>query len=190
MTRGIQANYTAGPFSASLSWNDGFYSDRFNWISGELSFSLNSANTLALVGMGNLGSTRYTSPATPLYQNNSDIYNLIYTYASRPWTFQPYLQYTYVPRNTALGIAKGTATEGVAFLTGYHLTSHVTLAFRGEYISSTGNTSDGALNLIYGPGSQAWSLTVTPTYQDQDFFARAEVSFVKAIDYVPGDAFG
>src|ERR1022692_2500846 len=31
VNRGVQANYTAGPVAFSASWNDGFYSNRFNW---------------------------------------------------------------------------------------------------------------------------------------------------------------
>jgi len=44
--------------------------------------------------------------------------------------------------------------------------------------------------LLYGPGSKAWSFTVTPTYQYKRFFARTEFSFVKANDFVSGSAFG
>ena len=140
--------------------------------------------------MGNAGQTNYSSLATPIYQNNSDIYNLIYTYSSGPWMIQPYLQYTYVPANPAIGVGRGTATKGVAVLASYALTPHVSLAARAEYIASTGNANDGAANLMYGPGSKAWSITITPTYQDQDFFARAEFSFVQATNYTQGDVFG
>ena len=34
VNKGIQANYTTGPVTASFSWNDGFYSNRFNWVTG------------------------------------------------------------------------------------------------------------------------------------------------------------
>src|ERR1019366_6191838 len=33
VSRGIQANLTTGPVAWSVSWNDGIYSDRYNWIS-------------------------------------------------------------------------------------------------------------------------------------------------------------
>ena len=190
VNRGVQVNYSAGPLSASLAWSDGFYSNRFNWLSGSLSYAINSANTVSFVGMGNAGQTNYFSLATPIYQNNSDIYNLIYTYSSGPWMIQPYLQDTYVPANPAIGVGRGTATKGVAVLASYALTPHVSLAARAEYIASTGNANDGAANLMYGPGSKAWSITITPTYQDQDFFARAEFSFVQATNYTQGDVFG
>ena len=190
VNRGVQVNYSAGPLSASLAWSDGFYSNRFNWLSGDLSYTINSANTVSFVGMGNAGQTGYSTLATPVYQNNSDIYNLIYTYSSGPWMIQPYLQYTQVSANPAIGVERGTGTRGAAILASYALTPHVTLAARAEYIASTGNATDGAVNLMYGPGSKAWSITVTPTYQDHDFFARAEFSYVQASSYTQGDVFG
>ena len=37
INRGIQVNQTMGKFTASLSWNDGFYSNRYSWLIGFLS---------------------------------------------------------------------------------------------------------------------------------------------------------
>ena len=190
VNRGVQVNYSVGPLSASLAWSDGFYSNRFNWLSGDLSYTINSANTVSFVGMGNTGQTGYSTLATPVYQNNSDIYNLIYTYSLGPWMIQPYLQYTQVPTNPAIGVGRSTGTRGAALLASYALTPHISLAARAEYIASTGNATDGAVNLMYGVGSKAWSITVTPTYQDHDFFARAEFSYVQASSYTQGDVFG
>lgn len=34
-----------------MSWNDGFYSNRYNWMSGTLSYALNSSNTVVFVGV-------------------------------------------------------------------------------------------------------------------------------------------
>jgi hypothetical protein len=194
VNRGVQVNYSVGPLSASLAWSDGFYSNRYNWLSGSLAYAINSANTVSFVGMGNAGQTGYSSLATPVYQNNSDIYNLIYTYSSGPWMIQPYLQYTQVSANhnpnPASYVQRSTGTRGAALLASYRLTPHISLAARAEYIASTGNATDGAVNLMYGPGSKAWSITVTPTYQNHDFFARAEFSYVQASSYTQGDVFG
>jgi len=43
---------------------------------------------------------------------------------------------------------------------------------------------------MYGPGSKAWSITVTPTYQYNVFFARAELAYVGTSDSQPGLVFG
>jgi hypothetical protein len=92
VNRGIQVNQTMGKFTASLSRNDGFYSNRYTWLSGSLAYA-NGPHTLAFVGGGNLGQTAFQSYATPL-QNNSSIYNVIYTYNKGSWILQPYWQYT------------------------------------------------------------------------------------------------
>jgi hypothetical protein len=44
--------------------------------------------------------------------------------------------------------------------------------------------------VLYGPGSKAFSLTLTPTFQKGIFFARAEASYVDVTSAAPGSAFG
>src|SRR5450759_3326642 len=39
VNRGIQVNQTIGKFTASLSWNDGYYSNRYSWLSGSLTYA-------------------------------------------------------------------------------------------------------------------------------------------------------
>ena len=57
VNKGIQANYTAGPVTASVSLNDGFYSNRFNWVTGMLTWAINKQNSVFFQGGGNLGQT-------------------------------------------------------------------------------------------------------------------------------------
>ena len=57
-------------------------------------------------------------------------------------------------------------------------------------IASTGSAADNSVNLMYGPGSGAGSITLTPTFQHQRFFVRGDLSFVRAINITPGAAFG
>ena len=68
--------------------------------------------------------------------------------------------------------------------------SGVSLPFRFEYISTRGSVGANSANLLYGPGSNAYSLTFTPTYQFQIYFIRAEVSYVGASSITSGFAFG
>jgi hypothetical protein len=70
-----------------------------------------------------------------------------------------------VPHNPDIGALKTTSTIGGAVLANYGFTDNIFLAGRAEYIGSTGSTTDGCTNLMYGPGSEAWSLTLTPTFQ-------------------------
>ena len=190
VSRGVQANYSSGPVSVSLSVNDGFYSDRLNWLTGSIAYTIDSADTLTFIGGGNTGHTGYSSFATPLAQNNGDIFNLIYSWTSGPWTVSPYLQYANVPADTALGIDHSASTTGGALLLSYTINDDWKLAGRGEYISASGNDLAGTPDLLYGPGSDAWSLTVTPTYQHGIFFARGDASYVGVGHTAAGYVFG
>jgi hypothetical protein len=189
INRGVQLNYAWKKLTTSISWNDGFYSNRYTWISGSLAYAFNSANTLSFVAGGNAGHTGYTSPAVP-FQNNSSIYNLIYTYSHGNWYIQPYWQYTDVPTNLKAGVAKGATTNGGAVLFNYNFKHGFSLAVRPEYITSSGSLGSGSVNLLYGPGSNAFSFTVTPTFQKGAFFIRADGSVVHARSITAGDGFG
>jgi Putative beta-barrel porin-2, OmpL-like. bbp2 len=187
VNRGIQINQTMGKFTASLSWNDGFYSNRYSWLTGSLTYT-KGPHSLAFVGGGNYGQTAFQTYATPV-QNNSSIYNVIYTYTKGRWIVQPYVQYTNVPTNANIGVLKGASTTGGAILASYAFKHGFSLPVRWEYISSSGSVADGAVNLLYGPGSSATSFTVTPTVQRGGFFVRGDLAYVHANNITPGDAF-
>jgi hypothetical protein len=179
VSRGVQANYTMGPFSASVSWNDGYYSDRFNEISGLLSYAFNGgADTLAVAAEGQLGHTFYGNAGSSLFQNNSSIYNLIYTHTSGNWTISPYFQYT----NSDL---LHTDSASGAILVTYAFNDFWKLSGRFEYVGSS-----GPANILYGAGSNAFSFTITPTWQYKRFFVRPELSYVSASSTTPGAALG
>lgn len=188
INRGIQINQTLGKLAASLSWNDGYYSNRYSWLSGSLSYT-QGPHSLAFVGMGNLGHTAFQTVATPV-QNNSVMYAIEYTYSKGNWIFQPYYQYSDVPTDPSIGVTNGASTQAGAVLLSHTFGHGFSLAGRGEYITSSGTAADQSVNLLYGPGSGAWSLTATPTYQRQRFFVRGDVSFVQATSMTPGNAFG
>jgi hypothetical protein len=190
VNRGIQVNETYKKWTASLSWNDGFYSNRYTWLTGSLTYAFNSANSLAFVGGGNAGAYAKNTLATPLYLNNSQIYNLIYSYTKGKWAVQPYFQLTDVPTNAKIGITLGAGTKGGAVLTTYNFSRGFSLAVRPEYIKSTGSVQNGAINLLYGPGSGAFAFTVTPTYRKDAFFLRGDFAIVHATNATLGSVFG
>jgi hypothetical protein len=189
ISRGIQLNEAYKKLSLSFSWNDGFYSNRYTWLSGSIAYAFNAANTLSFVAGGNAGSTKNFDFATPV-QNDSSIYNVIYTYSHGNWFIQPYYQYTSVPTNVRAGILNGANTSGGALLFNYNFKHGISAALRPEYISANGTVANKAVNLLYGPGSNAFSFTFTPTWQKGGFFARADVSVVNARSFTSGDAFG
>jgi hypothetical protein len=195
VNRGVQLNYTQDPFTFALSWNDGFYSNRYTWLWGSAAYALDKKNTFSLIAGGNFAHTDKSTLATPLFQNNQTIFNLIYTYNAAPWAITPYFQYTHVPAASEIGAFTSAATYGGAILANYSFgddspLSGVSLPLRFEYIGSTGSAANGAPNLLYGPGSNAWSITFTPTYQYKIFFARAEISHVGTSSTTPGLVFG
>src|SRR5436190_11210914 len=190
VNRGIQLNWSHKKLSTSFSWNDGFYSNLYTWLSGSLSCAFNSANSLAFVGGGNAGTYAKNTLATPLTLNNSQIYNLIYSYTKGAWVIQPYFQYTDVATNPSIGILQGASTRGGAVLATYNFKRGFSLAVRPEYIKSSGNLASGSVNLLYGPGSRAFGFTVTPTYRKDAFFLRGDLAIVHATDSTPGFTFG
>jgi hypothetical protein len=190
VSRGVQGTYTHGPITVNISLNDGYYSNHYNWLSGSVAWTINPTNTLTFAAGGNLGHTNTTQFATPQPQNNSSIYNVIYTYNSAPWTITPYVQIQDVPKNLQAGILDGVTSYGGALLVSYAIDSNWSIGARGEFITTNGSIADSSPNLIFGPGSKAWSLTVTPTWQYNRFFARAEFSLVEASSITPGYAFG
>jgi Putative beta-barrel porin-2, OmpL-like. bbp2 len=188
VNRGVQLSQTMGKFTASFTYNDGFYSNRYSWLWGSLSY-VNGPHSIAFVAGGNLGQTKFQSLATPV-QNNGSIYNVIYTYTKGPWIIQPYFQYTDVPTNPEIGVVNGASTTGGAICATRTFKHGFSLAGRWEYISSSGSAADQSVNLMYGPGSSAWSLTLTPTFQYGGFFFRGDLSYVQANNYTPGFVFG
>jgi hypothetical protein len=188
VNRGIQITQTMGKVTASLSWNDGFYSNRYSWLTGALTYA-SGPHALTFAGGGNLGQTVYQTLATPV-QNNGQIYNIIYTFTKGSWIVQPYYQYSKVPTNPAVGVIKGASTSGGAVLVSHSFNHGFSLAGRWEYIASTGSVADQAVNLMYGPGSTGASFTVTPTFQHGGLFMRGELSWVHLGDIAPGLGFG
>jgi hypothetical protein len=189
VNKGIQVNQTLGKYlTASLSWNDGFYSNRYSWLSGSLTYT-KGPHALAFIGMGNYGQTAYQTMATPV-QNNSAIYNVIYTYTKGAWIIQPYYQFTNVPTNAKIGVVKGASTNGGALLISRAFKHGFALPARVEYITSSGSAADQAVNLMFGPGSAGTAVTLTPTLQKGGLFFRSDLSWVHASSYTPGDVFG
>lgn len=190
INRGVQANYAKGPLSVSISLNDGYYSKRFNWLSGTIGYALSPNDSITIGASGNLGRTRKSSFATPLVLNNGQLYFVSWTHNGGLWTIQSYAQLGHVPKNAELSIMRSASTYGAAVLGKYSFSDEVSVAGRAEYVKSSGSPTNGAPSLIYGPGSGASSLTLTTTWQRGIFFARGEASLVRAHKVVSGFGLG
>ncbi len=189
-SKGVQGNLALGQFAFSLAYTDGYYSDVYSAVSGSAIYTFKNSDTLAFAAEGNIGRNHRSTFVTPPAQNNGSIYNLIFSHTAGPWTISPYIQYQTNPRVFGPGggllVDSASAWAG-AILTKYSFTPEFSLAGRLEYISTSGHQ-----NILFGPGSNAWSITVTPTYQKGVFFARAEASYVSigSGDSIDGDEFG
>lgn len=190
INRGIQINQTLGKYlTASFSWNDGYYSNRYTWLSGSLTF-VKGPHTLAYDGMGNAGKTVFQTAATPV-QNNSYMHTVIYTYAKGPWIVQPYFQFSKLPTNLIVGVPKATSSTGGALNVSYAFKSGFSLPVRYEYLTSSGTPIDGSVNLLgFGAGSAGTTFTATPTYQKGGMYLRSDLAWVHASNYTIGDVFG
>ena len=197
INQGVQVNYSSGPWSASLAATDGFFSGEINWITGLIAYKIDDANTIGVNGgthftnfNSGVRSLRFQY-ATPLSLQNSSIVSANYTYSNGPWIVTPYVQYTSVDSNAAFGLA-GAETYGGAILASYAFTDTFALAGRFEYIAQSGNRfgASPTTNVLYGPGSQALSFTITPTFTFGRYFVRGEFSEVRLYDATPGLGFG
>ncbi len=199
-SEGVQIDYDNEAFSASIAFTDGFYSNKFNWLGVDLSYKLSESQKIGAVWTGAISPNNYTTENTPLLKNNSQIVNLLYSQTVGRWSFDPYLQYTFVPANSSIGIPQSAETYGVALLANYKFTvdldgsgtgyQKASIPFRVEYIQSTGIPGSNAPTLLYGPGSSALTLTLSPTIQYKKYFARVEVSMIRLYDFSPQLGFG
>src|SRR5580704_1361749 len=67
VSRGVQVNYTAGPVAFSMSLNDGFYSNNYNWLTGSATWTIDPANTLVFAGGGNFGRSTKNTLVSPIF---------------------------------------------------------------------------------------------------------------------------
>jgi hypothetical protein len=196
ISRGVQINDTYKKLTVAFSWNDGFYSDRYTSLSGSLAYAINAANTLTFAASGNAGTyvrigTANAGGVTPPYQNNEQVYNLEYMYSKGNLMIMPYYQYTVVKSNDAVYLTPGAHTNGGAILANYNFKHGFSLAVRPEYIKSSGSITTNEANLLgYGPGTGAFSFTVTPTWAKDAFFLRGDISIVHLSNFVVGSDAG
>ena len=197
VSRGVQVNYSVGPISASVSWNDGYYTNRYNVVSGLVTYAINSNNSLSIYGMGNAGHTGYIGTtarySTNSYVNselaldNSQMYGAYYTYTGSNFTITPEVQYIHTPKSVSLGTTESSSNISAMIHGAYDITNNWSIAAGVDYEhSSESRTPGDSYYFGYGPGSSALGIMITPTYTDGDFFARDELSYVRLTNYTTG----
>ena len=204
ISRGVQANLTLGPVALSGAVTDGFYTKDYKYFTGLATYTINDSNAISFAAGGNPGGTKAAdvdtgnTTVTAAFANSQQ-YNLYYKNVTGPWTFQPIIQYTKVDKDTVDGITQSGHTWGGSLITNYAFNENYSLAGRLEYIKESGSAASNAVPsgaqttglLGYGTHApKAWSITLTPTYQQKTFFARADLSYVKVIDGDQNALFG
>jgi hypothetical protein len=192
VSQAVQLTYAKGPWALWASLDDGFYSQRFNWVSGQVVYTFSARDSVTLNGGASLGANARSDFATPLAQNNESIIVAGFNHAQGPLAITPYVQYSHVEARPGVGLRNAAATLGAAVLGKYSLAQGFSLGGRLEYLASFGGdpADPRATNLLYGARSRAWSVTLTPTYQVRRVFIRGEVSYTGIAGAVPGLGFG
>jgi hypothetical protein len=176
-SRGVQLNYASGPLSVSLSWNDGFYTDKWNTASGLISYAFDGSNTLA-------AAASYT-PGSGAFGLSNQIYNILYTYNAAPVVINPYIQY--IKYDSDVGFH--SENYGAGILASYQLSPTWSIAARAEYETVDSNVGIPGIELGFGAKKDGWSLTVTPTWQKGIFFIRGEGSYTNVSPYLDASGF-
>src|ERR1700694_420779 len=189
-SRAVRVNFSGSKFNAGLEVDDGFYSGNRLGIQGQISSTPNANTTLGFVFVVPTAS----APGNPTSGiSNKRLYNPLITYTTGKWTFAPYALWVESPANTALGYTNSEHAFGAVFNAAYAVSPDWTLDARVEYgkNGSTANDTSANANLLgYGPGSSAWTYTLTPAYRHGIFFARADFSHINVSGFAPATVFG
>lgn len=189
-SRGVQANYTYGKLSTTLTFGDGFDSGVFNTFQELLTYSFNDNNALSFYGTQNVGTT---GPNTFAYGQgktgtgyagynaayvNSDMYGGYYDYTNGNLNVLPEVQYVYSKPNYRLKLDKFTSNFGAEVITNYQF---------GKTPWSIGSMVFYYKNI----GPEAWYLNansgavgigITPSWIQGHVFVRGEVGLMHLTD--------
>ena len=176
INRGIQVNQTMGKYlSASFSWNDGYYSNRYSWLSGSATFT-KGPHVLVYDGMGNLGQTVYANGSHASAEQRLYARGDLYVHQG------PVDRFAVLPVRQRADQregrrAKGTSATGGAINVSYAFKSGFSLPVRVEYLTSSGSATDGSVNMLgFGAGSAGTTFTATPTYQKGGMYVRSDLA--------------
>ncbi|MGZ3499089.1 MAG: outer membrane beta-barrel protein [Vulcanimicrobiaceae bacterium] len=190
VSRGVRVSGTDHKLSASLELNDGFYTARYNTFEGAISFAPSPTESVGFAFL--LAPTGALPNATASIANKRE-YNPTFTLNLGRWSLAPYALFIFSPADGALGYTNGERATILAAPLSYTLNRHWSFGARVEYGENGGTTTETSANanlLGYGPGSTAWTFTLTPTYKNGIAVFRTELSDVVIANFAPGFGFG
>jgi len=190
VSRGVRLGITGGKYTGALEVNDGFYSGHFLGLEGSLTLAADANTSYQFVFV--IPNSRAPGNPTSAIANKR-LYDFMYTATRGRWTLTPYVLLVQSPQSSALGYISTESAYGVVFTSTYTLNPAWSITGRIEDIANQSTTNDRSANadlVGYGPGSGAWTFTVTPAYRRAQFLLRADISEVTVRSAAPGVAFG
>ena len=191
ISRGIRANYSNGPWSATVEANDAYYSGRNRAIEWLIGWSPSSDTNIQFAGIVP-GSNTGPNPTVAI--GNKAEYELMLTRQFGKLQLLPYMLWVHSPASPSLGYTRDENAMAAVLMGTYTWSTPFSLAFRFESVwneSATNDTSGNADLIGYGPGSSAISITVTPTYHFANYgVLRLEYSHVRLTTFTSGLGFG
>jgi hypothetical protein len=201
--RGFEVAANAGKFSATVSISDGYFTKVINYLQYLLTYTPNTNSSFNLFGGANLGTTgpNVTGIGNLLY-NNSTMIGAYYTYTNGNFTMTPEVQYQRtgaVNKYAGAGYQIGAPVSniGAALFGDYQFGSNgpwsigAFAEYASESYSKTATYSGVTPDYFgFGAGSHLYGLSITPTWQYKDIFARADVGYIHVQPGSGGSAFG
>lgn len=186
-SRGVSATYTGGPLTATVEFGDGYDTGVFNFLQALATYTINSTNSVSVYYGGNLGTTglntfAYGGGTTGGYGAefvNSQMIGGYYSYTMGNLNVVPEVQYQYAKKDSKIGISKPTSNFGAAVFGNYAFgTSPYSLGGWVEYLDSHQAAGDSFSPWFAGQNAEAVGISVAPTWQYKDLFARANAGYL------------
>jgi hypothetical protein len=186
--RGVEVGYSTGPFSGSVIFGDGYDNGVWNYVQFLGTYTINSTNAASVYGGVNLGKTgpdvtSYADDA-PVYAN-SNLFGAFYNYTMGSLNLVPEVQYSYTRPIAEIGLTKTATNYAAAIFADYSLgTSPYSIGAWGEYFGSQSASADGSNGVTFlGVDAKGFGVSVSPTWQYKDLFARADLGGLWVTSY-------
>jgi hypothetical protein len=207
-SRGVQADYTHGPFSGSVVFGDGYDTGVWNYLQFLATDKLDASNSLSIYGGIPLG---VTGPNTFAYGEggasaggangnggqgqlavvNSNMLGAWYTWSSGNLSITPEVQLQWTrPINKYAGVVSGGISDDIpketgnfgAVVFGNYNFGETGFSFGGwaEYATSHGSAAQDAWFLA--PNAQLAGFAISPGYQYKQLFTRVNVGYVHLLN--------
>lgn len=164
ISRGVQASYTSGPWTATVQENDAYYGGSSRAVEGLLGWSPSSNTSVQFAAI--VPGSNVPGNITTTIGNKAE-YDLMYSRTVGKVQLLPYFLWVHSPASTILGYTSAENAWAGVLLGAWNFSPQVSLAFRFEDARNQSSASATSLNadlVGFGPGSGATTETVTPAF--------------------------